>query len=304
MMRSFRRQIVLWITKLKGLKKAFSGNPIHYKKLRKDDRKVPLSLTLAGNETSVRTIGQCKITEIIPKGLHSEEDEHLLIYFHGGAFVSGPTDLYWLGLSRMVKNTKTRAWLVDYPKAPEHQAEAINAEVDEVFTEAISLYQPSKIVLIGDSAGGNLAFTLIQRLLKKKAELPVLVVGISPLVDLSLTHPEIAEIDTKDPILSYNGVLSSNQMFAGELELTDSSVSPLYGELEGFPPVMLFVAERDILAPDARILAQRLQDAGVDVEVFEGKDLFHIWPMFAILQESSEALEQIEARILQVKQKS
>lgn len=288
--------LVMLVLKLKGLKKTFSKSPLDVKRLRKEDVHHPSNSLLSGTTSFTFHVQKALVTELAPE--KAAATNSLLLYLPGGAFVYGPTDLNWKAVVRLVKSTATAAWVVDYPKAPEAKIQEIAATVNKVYAEAVKKYPSSNIILMGDSVGGNLLLSLVQRLIIAGETLPNKLIAICPVLDASMTNPEIQDIDKSDPILSTPGVLSAKKMCAGETSLKDPLISPLYGSFNGFPQTSIFIGENDIMRPDQQLAVEKMQAANVDVQVFEGKGMPHIWPLLPLMSDAKAALAQIERIIL------
>lgn len=291
MTKSFSYYLTLLVIKIKGIKKTFSQSPIHYLELRKDDIHTPKSKFFKQKNTSTFSIAGTTITEIQNKNPSNQ----LLIFIPGGAFVSGPAQHHWDTIEKIAKKTKYSIWVCDYPKAPEHKISEISRNFDAIYELALSKYKSANITLLGDSVGGTLIVALTQRLIKNNFALPAQLLLISPVMDASLTNPEIDEIDKKDPMLSKNGVLSAKKMCADEDDLKNINISPIYGDFNGFPKTVLFAAENDITFPDQLILCKKLEAAMVENTVFLGKGMPHIWPLLPVMKEASMALDEIIA---------
>lgn len=253
---------------------------------------MPFSKLLLENATSTFKIQQTTVTELLPANTASSD--FLLIYCPGGAFICGPTELNWNTISHIVKNTQTKAWVIDYPKAPGTNIKEIAANIEKVYAQALKSYKPSNIILMGDSVGGTLMLTLVQQLIKAGEPCPAKIIAISPVLDASMSNPEIDRIDKADPILSKSGVLSANKMAAGAIDLKSPIISPLYGSFRNFPETHFFVAENDIMAPDQRLAIAKMQKEGVKIDVTEGKNMPHIWPLLPVMSEARTALTTIE----------
>ncbi|MCK8520057.1 alpha/beta hydrolase [Aquimarina sp. D1M17] len=283
-------QLVKLFLKLTGEKKSWSQDPIDYKAKRKKDIHNPKKRLLSGLPFQSQPIHGGTITKIAPK---TNTSDVLLIYCHGGAFVYGPTEENWKFLVKLVKQTGSKAWMMDYPKAPEYRIDAIAESVYQVYSDALKEYDASKIILIGDSAGGSLIITLCQRLVKENKPLPGRIIPITPIVDASVSNPDIPAVDKIDPILSLNGVLSANKMCVKELSLKDPLISPLYGSLDKLPPTYLFTATDDILTPDQLIFIEKMKNHGNPIHVIEGKGLPHVWPILPVMKEAKEGTNKI-----------
>lgn len=295
-MLSVAYRLVMLVLKLKGVKRTFSKSPIDVDQLRKEDIHVPTKRLLSGNTIVQFHIQQTTVTEISPS--KAPASGFLILYCHGGAFVYGPTELNWNSIARIVKRTQTKAWLVDYPKAPEAKIKEISANINRIYSEALKSYSPSKIILMGDSVGGNLVISLLQRLIEAGIAHPPKLILISPVLDASLSNPDIDRIDKTDPILSKNGALSAKKMCAGNMNLKDPLISPLYGNFKGFPTTHFFIAENDIMMPDQRLAINKMLEEDVAVEAIEGAGMPHIWPLLPMMAEAKLALSKIENIVL------
>lgn len=296
-MPSFSYYIVTTVLRLKGLKKIFSQDPLPYEKLRKEDIHKPSKRILKGNSSTPFKVLETVVTSIVPQ--NKKNDSFLLLYCPGGAFVSGPNLLSWDSVSKLVKQTGITAWLLDYPKAPEAKMVETCKNIDAVYAKALENYAASNIILMGDSAGGNLILTLTQRLIAQQLPLPKRLIAISPAFDGSLTNPEIDVVDPSDCMLSKKGILSAKKMCKGDLDSKDPMLSPLYGSFKGFPPVDLFMAEYDVLYPDQKLGRNKMQAEGVDLTVVVGEKMPHIWPLLPVMKEAVKALNQIRDILLQ-----
>lgn len=288
---SLRYSLLKLALKIKREKNSWSKDPIDYLKKRKQDIHTPNLRLLLGLKFESKKIYNSKVTHI----WHNEVNTgFLLLYCHGGAFIYGPTQENWKAISKIVKQTRSSAWVVDYPKAPEYTIKTITENIYQVYLEAIKIFDPSKIILIGDSVGGSLIMTLTQRLLQEEKETPSRLIAITPMVDASLTNPKIESIDLIDPILSKKGVKSAKEMCAGERSLKDPLISPLYGDFKNFPPIHLFMASNDILTPDQEILVEKIEKLNkTTVDVIFGEKMPHIWPFLPIIPEAKKGLQKI-----------
>lgn len=286
---SFTYYLVQLILKLKGVKKNFSQDPIDVKKIRKEDVIHPKGRFYNSENVRKFEILNSKITEV----KNGKQNDKLILFIHGGAYISGPAQHHWDSFQVILKQTNCSAWMCDYPKAPEHKISEISNNVDAIYQEALKNYSANQIILLGDSVGGALIAALTQRLIQKGIELPKKIILISPVMDATMTNPEIDAIDQKDPMLSKAGVLSGKKMCVGEEDLSNAIISPLNGSFDGFPKTIMFVAEHDITYPDQLIAIQKMEKSGVNVEVINGKKMPHIWPLLPVMKEAKIALKTI-----------
>ncbi len=281
--------ITLFVIKLKGIKSIFRKDPIDYKKLRKEDVHKPKGVFYRDNKVRSFKISDSLITEVSqvkPSG-------RLLIFVHGGAFISGPAKHHWDTIKSISKQTNYTIWMCDYPKAPENRISNVSENIDQIYNSALDQYDAGLVTLIGDSVGGTLVTALIQRLVIQNIQLPHRIILVSPSMDATMSNSRIDEIDSNDPMLSKVGVISAKRMCAENNDLANAMMSPIYGSFESFPNTILFLAENDITYPDQLLVVQKLRKANINFEIFEGKGMPHIWPFLPFMKESKIALNLI-----------
>ncbi len=293
MQQSITYYITLLVLKLKGIKKNFGEDPVDVKKIRKEDVHHPQGRFFRKNQKRTFQVLNSFITEIA----RNEAANRLLIFIHGGAFISGPAQHHWDTIKTIANQTNYTIWMCDYPKAPEAKISQMAANMDALYNAALETYEADQISVIGDSVGGTLVASLMQRLIKTNRKLPHKIILVSPVMDATLSNPEIERVDKIDPILSKKGILSAKKMCSENGDLKSTLMSPLNGCFEKFPPTILFLAENDIMYPDQRLAVKKFLEAKVDFEVIEGKNMPHIWPYLPVMKEAKVALNRI-TRIL------
>ncbi len=288
-MKSITFYLTIAVIRFLGIKKNFTPETMNDLVLRKDDIHTPKNKFFKSFQTQIYTIKETKITEI-KKENHSPK---LLMFIHGGAFVSGPSKFHWDSLKKIAKMTRYTVWMCDYPKAPEHKISQISANIDAVYQLATEKFNTNNIVIMGDSAGGALSMALIQRLILSKNKLPSQLILISPVLDASYENPNIDVIDKKDPILSKKGLIRASEMCVEDGDLKNLDLSPLFGSFIGFPTTTLFMAENDVTYPDQLLLCKKLEQAKITHSVISGMGMPHDWPLIPVMKEAKTAFHKI-----------
>ncbi len=286
---SFTFKLLHLALKLKGIKKSFSTDPIDYKKIRKEDVFFPSRFYSSSPLVHRFAILDSMVTEIRSK----KKSKQLVIFIHGGAFISGPSQHHWDTMKKIYHKTDQTLWLCNYPKAPENKLTEIFQNIDAIYEHALGKFEAHEISIMGDSAGGNLVLSLTQRLIKNGFALPRRLLLISPVADASFENPAILPLDKTDPILGREGVLSAKKMVAGNIDIKDERISPLYGDFKGFPETYLFLSENDICFPDGMLLSEKMNQQQVRCHSIIGRGMPHIWPLLPVMQEAKEALQNI-----------
>lgn len=156
-------------------------------------------------------------------------------------------------------------------------------------------YKSENIILGGDSAGGGLALALCHKLREKNMSLPSGLVLMSPWTDLTLSGESYKEKADIDPIFGNgNSDLMNNNPYADKENLKNPLVSPLFGEYEGFPPMLIQVGSDEMLYDDGYVLAKKVKDAGVRVRFSEYENMFHVFQAAAtMIPESKKAWSEV-----------
>lgn len=294
MNKSFTYYLTILVIKLKGIKNTFSASPIDYLRLRKNDVYSPNSRFYKTDKISTFSVLDTKVTQIEKRN----KTDKLLIYLHGGAFVSGPMQHHWDTIESISKKTNVNIWMCIYPKAPENKIDEISINIDKIYQKALISYKSMNIILMGDSVGATLVLSLTQRLVVNDRKLPSKLILISPVLDATLKNKKINEVDKKDIMLSKAGVLSAKSMCSDNLN--DVRISPINGAFRLFPKTYLYIAENDITYPDQLIFLSELNKEKVAHEIIIGKEMPHIWPLLPVMKEAKVALNQLICHINEV----
>ena len=153
------------------------------------------------------------------------------------------------------------------------------------------MYPDKKFILMGESAGGGLSLALTEYFKEEGIRQPDELVLICPWVDTSMDNEEIKEYESVDPFLSAPSLRICAKRWAGDLDVHDWRISPIFGEVSGIRNVTLFTGTREILYPDA-IRFFHLLDADPSNELIVGEQINHVYPLFPI-KEVKPAVDKI-----------
>jgi len=218
----------------------------------------------------------------------------VILHLHGGGYVIGSHRMYRDFAARLARATGRSVMVPDYRLAPENKFPA--ALDDAVASYAWLLDQgvaASQIALSGDSAGGGLALSTLMTIRDRGLSAPGAGVLISPWTDLELTGDSCRPGAVDDPIMDLQNLANMAQAYADD-ELGDARVSPIRGQVEDLPPVIIFAGTRELLLDDARRLAEALRKIGAAPQYVEGEGLVHCWAVMApTAPESAQCLADV-----------
>ena len=199
-----------------------------------------------------------------------------VVYLHGGAFVHGIARQHWHLVGDLADATGAPVYVPHYGRAPQHTGEEVFDLVDALVEHVTRRdgHPDVRIHLAGDSAGGALALLAAQHL--RGDDRIVGVTLISPALDLSQSNPGIDAVEPRDPWLSRAGTAPLLEAWAGDRDLQDPRVSPLFGDFGGLPPVHVFSGTRDICWPDVALLEAGCREAGTQITVHAAEGSPHV----------------------------
>ncbi|WP_166389385.1 alpha/beta hydrolase [Nocardioides ochotonae] len=202
--------------------------------------------------------------ELVPACLADPNGAPVVVELHGGAMVSGGGELAWRASAPTAIRRDAITWAVDYRMPPEHPFPAALEDCLAVYREAVARHGAGRVVVSGFSAGGNLAAALVLRAREEGLALPAGLVLLSPALDLT---------ESGDSFRTLRGAAGlapmplASRLYAGGRDLADPHLSPLFGDVTGFPPTFLQSGTRDLFLSNAVRMHRRLLDAGVPVEL-------------------------------------
>jgi len=147
------------------------------------------------------------------------------------------------------------------------------------------------IGVAGDSAGGNLAITLLMKLRDSGDPLPAAAACLSPVADL--THKDNLRKGFNDPLLPPKAVRFYNKAYVGQNDPHDPLISPVFGNWHSLPPVLVHAGEDEILRDDAVRISDLAKAAGVDVQLEIYPRMWHVWQLYLKLPQTIQSLDHI-----------
>ena len=206
----------------------------------------------------------------------------VLLFFHGGGYCSGSIVSHRRMVTEAGRAARARTLAIAYRLAPEHPFPAAYEDALKAWRFLRKGDVPaSRIAIGGDSAGAGLAVALIAQLRDAREELPACAWLVSPWTDLTLSGSTLATKDAVDPIIhkAYLNELVDAYLPAG-VERNDPRVSPLFADLNGFPPILIHVGSAETLLDDATRFARIAGAADVAVTLEIWPHMIHAWPLW------------------------
>lgn len=217
----------------------------------------------------------------------------VVVFIHGGGFAFGSVNTHRVAMAHLSKMLEMEVFLPEYRLAPEHAYPAALNDCEEAFLELCQSYPNKEIHLMGDSAGGNLAAALTARLVRKGKRVPDSLTLMSPWLDLAPNSRSVSMNRDEDSLFDKNDLIHYSRFYVGDANYMEADLSPLKGEVDGFPRTLIQVAENELLYFDSLEFAEKLRLAEVPVSISVERELFHSWQLFPdFVPEAKRSLKQ------------
>lgn len=232
-----------------------------------------------------------------------KQSNRVVLQLHGGGYVGKMRNIYrsFAGLYSELGHGLS-VLTPDYRVAPEEPYPA-------AFEDAVAAYnwliqegwKENEIILAGDSAGGGLTMALCMHLKDEKRPMPAGIVAMSPWTDLTQSGESYYENYLKDPVFgNTRDSLIFNKDYVQDEDPTNPYISPLYGNFEGFPPMLIQVGSYEMLLSDSELVAAKAKHAGVKVRLSIYEGMFHVFQMaMLMIPESKRAWREV-GRFLEI----
>lgn len=227
----------------------------------------------------------------------------IVLQLHGGGYIGAMRNAYrsFAGLySELGKGIPV--FTVDYRVAPENPYPAALEDAIASYNWLLDQgWQEKEIVVAGDSAGGGLAMCLCMYLKKQNRKLPAGIIAMCPWTDMTASGESYVENYTKDPLFgNTRDSLLYNRDYAGDADVTNPFLSPLFGDFRGFPPMLIQVGSWEMLLSDSVSVAKKAKEAGVKVRLSVYDRMFHVFQMAMLLLPESKRAWAEAGRFLEI----
>lgn len=217
-------------------------------------------------------------------GEPGNRDRIAILYLHGGAFVfPASPNLQVELMGRLCSDLDAVGFMPDYRLIPQHPWPAALDDCERGYRGLLNLgFSPERIVVMGESAGGNLVLCLLQRIRKAGLPMPACAVPISAVTELGRTHaPPSRGFNAKREALIPPGfAYRMTQWYINGQDASNPEISPLYADYAGFPPLYFLVGEEEFLLDDSLLAAERAREARVETQLDVWPVLPHAFPLF------------------------
>ncbi len=207
----------------------------------------------------------------------------MLILMHGGGFALGSSASHRKLAGHIAKAMGVGCFVADFRRAPEHKFPAQIHDGVAIYEALIAQgLKPEDITPIGDSAGGNLAISMVFEMKNRGLPLPTQVITMSPWLNMENNGVTIETNNDTDFLITREGLQGNiDRYIEGATSPTDPMANPLYQDFTGFPRLYINAGDIESLFDDSVRLNEMAEKAGVDVTFSVGVGMQHVFPFLA-----------------------
>jgi acetyl esterase/lipase len=257
---------------------------------------IPAMLSRLHVTMTSTTMGGVHVYVLTPDSIPPENKDKVLIHVHGGCYVLFPGESGTTEGIMMAGFGHYKVISVDYRMPPEAYFPAALDDAVSVYKEVLKTTPAKNVAFFGTSAGGALTLEMVLRARQDGLPVPGAIAPGTPMSDVTKTGDSFYTNEKVDNVLvSRDGFCqAATLIYAQGHDLSDPLLSPVYGDMHGFPPAILTTGTRDLLLSNTVRVHRKLLRSGVEavLEVFEGES--HAQYQFDdTLPETKEAFTEI-----------
>lgn len=251
---------------------------------------------------------------IVPKSVHIQEavmggvpvellshsqnpSDRIVLYLHGGGFVVGSVKTRRMFTAYLAKTIGYNVAAPEYRLAPEHPFPAAPEDCFTVYRELLNDYPSNRIVLLGESAGGNLVLSVLLQIKAAGLPMPAAALCIAPCVQFDQVLPSyIRNQETEAMVDNHTEEIFATYLCSKEPEITRNPLAaPFYGDFTDCPPICLWASDSELLRDDSMIFFEKLKAEGHPCRLYIRDGMIHTWLIIPYIPEARRDLKTVKA---------
>ena len=225
-------------------------------------------------------------------------DDGAVLYLHGGAFIVCSLASHRRLVAATSRTCRVPVLNVNFRMLPEVTIEGMVGDCLAGYQWLLDQgYSADRISIVGDSAGGYLAFAVALAIRDEHLPMPASITGMSPLLDLSVERKEASPHREKCDLFTVRACRALQHLISHVDDLHETQgerVCPIDADLRGLPPVLIQMGSREILRPDAEVMADRLAAAEVPTQLQIWTGQVHVFQAAASwVPEAAAAMREV-----------
>jgi epsilon-lactone hydrolase len=251
------------------------------------------------SQITVQSLSCSEVFETTVVSNANRTGERVILYLHGGGFIWEMPGTYQSFVASMCLELNANAVIPWYRLAPEHPYPAAPEDCLACYRSLLETVAPENIVLMGDSAGGNLVLATLLRIRQENLAMPRCGVLLSPVTDLADQSSSwiLNGWSGRDPLFPADA-FALLRHYCGDTPRTEPLMSPYYADLSGLPALLFMVGDTESLLEDSISVAKQARAKGVEAELQVWRGMPHVFPLLHFLPEARRARREIRNFVL------
>lgn len=216
----------------------------------------------------------------------------VMFYAHGGGFIEPLNKIQFRFLKKIVAKTDAKVYLPLYPLIPNHNYKDTFPLIVNLYLKIKKENENRKIILGGDSAGGNIALVISEEV--SNNDQPDELILISPATTMYVEEGDKELVDSfnKCILVGYDGAKAIAMAWSDGDDVKSHFISPYYGDVSNLKNVTIILGEYDMSYGMGLRMVKKLKENNIKVKLIVGKGLYHVWVLYPML-EAAKARKQI-----------
>lgn len=207
----------------------------------------------------------------------------VVMYVHGGAWFKDPFKAHFDYIDTLAAELDAKIIMPIYPKTPHATYKETFELLEEIYEKILmDAESPHQIIIMGDSAGGQISLSFAQHIKKLGLEQPGNIILISPILDATISNPDAPAYEKRDPMLAIEGSRYIIKLWSDDIPLDDWRVSPMFGDLDGLGHITISIGTKEALYPDAVKFSHMLKSKNISHDFLPGYNLYHVHTILPI----------------------
>lgn len=220
--------------------------------------------------------------------------DRIVFYVHGGGFVVGSVKTRRMFTAYIANKLGCNVAAPEYRLAPEHPFPAAPLDCFAAYRAICREYGAGRVILLGESAGGNLALSVLLQIKAAGLPMPAAALCIAPCVQFDQSFPSYTQNRETEAMVDR----LPEEVFAAYLRdpaaVRDPLAAPYYGDFTGCCPICLWASRSEVLRDDSVFLYEKLRRAGHPCSLYLRDKMIHTWLIIPYIPEARRDLKTVK----------
>lgn len=208
----------------------------------------------------------------------------VMFYVHGGGFIEPLNKIQFRFLKKIVRKTDVKLYLPLYPLIPNYSYKDTYPTLINLYLKIKEENSDKKMIMGGDSAGGNIALVISEQIAKEKEPDELILISPATTMFVDEEDKELVESFEKCILVGHDGAKALAVAWADGEDAKNPFVSPYYGDIEKLKNVTIIVGDNDMAYGMSKRMVKKLEEANINVNYIVGRGLYHVWPLYPMME--------------------